>query len=83
MSSAASNTRRRRAALATQPEPPVRALGNAIEAGFRKATAQAVQQAHASNVPVAILTDDNKVAWLHPDGIVRRTRTRVRRITTS
>jgi len=57
----------------------VRALGKQVEAQFRQAAAQAVEQAHAANVPVAILTEDNQVAWLHPDGIVRPTRTPVRR----
>jgi hypothetical protein len=80
MSSAASHARRRRPAP-TKPaktaEPAVRAVGRKIEAQFRKAAAQAVQQAHAAKVPVAVLTVDNEVAWLHPDGIVRPTRTPV------
>jgi hypothetical protein len=78
---AASHARSRRAAPTkrTAPaEPTVRALGEHVEAQFREAAAQAVQQARTANVPVAVLTEDNQVAWLHPDGIVRPTRTPVR-----
>jgi hypothetical protein len=52
-------------------EPPARALGKAVEAGFAAAAAQAVDEAHRANVPVAIATDDGGVAWLYPDGTVR------------
>jgi hypothetical protein len=80
MSSAASHARRRRAAP-TKPakpaEPAVRGLGRKVEAAFRKAAGQAVAEAHAAKVPVAVMTVDNQVAWLHPDGIVRPTRTPV------
>jgi hypothetical protein len=83
MSSAASHARRRRAAP-TKPakpaEPAVRGLGRKVQAEFRKAAAQAAEQAHAAKVPVAVLTVDNQVAWLHPDGIVRPTRTPVHEI---
>jgi hypothetical protein len=58
--------------------PSVRELGKQVEAQFRKAAAQAVKQTHAAKVPVAVLTADNQVAWLHPDGVVRPTRTSVR-----
>jgi hypothetical protein len=68
-----SRTRSRRAA-ATADQSGVRALGKQVETRFRKAAAQAVKQAHASNVPVAVLTADNQVAWVHPDGVVRPTR---------
>ena len=45
-----------------QVEPPARALGKAVEAGFRDAAADAVDEAHRANVPVAITTDDGRVA---------------------
>ena len=71
-------TRRAAPTKRTAPaEPKVRALGRNVEAQFREAAAQAMQQAHAANVPVAVLTEDNEVAWLHPDGVVRPTRTPV------
>jgi imidazolonepropionase-like amidohydrolase len=52
-------------------DPPARALGKAVEAGFRDAAAQAVAEAHRAGVPVAIATDDGGVAWLYPNGTVR------------
>jgi hypothetical protein len=54
-----------------QVEPPARALGKAVEAGFCDAAAQAVGEAHRADVPVAVMTDDGAVAWLYPDGTVR------------
>jgi len=82
MARVATKTRTRRVVTAkqtAQAEPPARSLGKYVEARFRDGVAQAVEQAHAANVPIAVLTDDNEVAWLHPDGIVRRTRTPIRR----
>lgn len=71
---AAARARPRRAASlkrTVQVESPARALGKAVEAGFCDAAAQAVNEAHQANVPVAIMTDDGGVAWLYPDGTVR------------
>jgi len=52
-------------------EPPPRTLGKKVEARFRKAAAKAVADAHAANVPVAVMMDDGRVGWLYPDGTVR------------
>ena len=71
---AAARARPRRAASlkrTVQVESPARALGKAVEAGFRDAAAQAVDEAHRANVPVTVMTDDGGVAWLYPDGTVR------------
>lgn len=51
--------------------PAVRAIGKRIEAGFRDAAEAVRQAALEAGIPIAILTDDDQVAWLHPDGVVR------------
>ena len=82
MSSVATHARKRRASTgkrATVTKPSVRVLGERVAAQFRKTAAEVVQQAHAVDVPVAILTDDNQVAWLHPVVVVWPTRTPIRR----
>ena len=74
---AAPRTRASRPARTVRPkaaEPAARAVGRQIEAGFRDATTSAVDQSLAAGIAVAVLTDRRKVAWLHPDGVVRRTR---------
>jgi hypothetical protein len=71
---AAAGVRPRRAASAkrtAQADAPSRALGKKVEARFRKAAAKAVADAHAENVPVAVMMDDGRVGWLYPDGTVR------------
>jgi hypothetical protein len=45
-----------------------------LEGKFRQGVDQAIRSAHDANLPVAILGDDGRLAWLHPDGIVRPTR---------
>jgi hypothetical protein len=59
----------------TKPEavaaPPARAIGTRIEAGFQDAADTARREALAAGIPVAILTEHDRLAWLHPDGIVR------------
>jgi hypothetical protein len=70
-----SNVRSRRSARTERPksvgQPPARVIGKRIEARFRDAAKTAVRDALAAAVPVAVMTDDEQVAWLHPDGIVR------------
>jgi hypothetical protein len=58
----------------TKPEapPPGRAIGTRIEAGFQDAAEAARREALAAGIPVAILTEGDRLAWLHPDGVVRR-----------
>ncbi len=74
---AATKARPRRNAAPTHQASPARAVGKAVEKKFREAAAKAFEEAHRSKVAVAILSDDNEVAWLHPDGVVRPTRTPV------
>ena len=63
---------RRAAAKRTAPaDAPSRALGKKVEVRFRKAAVKAVADAHAKNVPVAVMMDDGQVGWLYPDGTVR------------
>jgi len=70
-----SNARSRRSARSERPksvvQPPARLIGKRIEAGFRDAAKAAVREALAAAVPIAVMTDDEQVAWLHPDGVVR------------
>jgi hypothetical protein len=70
-----SHVRSRRSARTDRPkpvvQPPARIIGKRVEAGFRDAAKAAVREALAAAVPVAVMTDDQHVAWLHPDGVVR------------
>ena len=70
-----SNVRSRRSAQTQRPksvvQPPARAIGKRVEAGFRDASQAAVREALAAGVPVAVMTDDGQVGWLHQDGVVR------------
>jgi hypothetical protein len=52
----------------------VRGVDRRIEAGFRNAAKAAVREALATGVSVAVMTDDDHVVWLHPDGVVRPAR---------
>jgi hypothetical protein len=45
-------------------------LAARIEAGFRQAANQAIQDAHAAELAVPVLGSDGRAAWLHPDGAV-------------
>jgi len=47
-----------------------------LEAYFRAAVTESVRQAHEAGVPVPVLGQEAAVAWLHPDGIVRSSRSR-------
>jgi len=47
-----------------------------LEAYFKAAVAESVRHAHAAGVPVPVLGQEAPVAWLHPDGIVRSSRSR-------
>jgi hypothetical protein len=53
-----------------RPETDIDTLGLRIEVGFRDAAGEAVHQALSQGVPVATLVD-GRVAWLHPDGVIR------------
>ena len=54
--------------------PAAEELAARIQAKFRQGVADAVQQAHNADLPVPVLGDDGRVAWLHPDGVVRAVR---------
>jgi hypothetical protein len=42
-----------------------------LREAFREAASDAIRRAHDAGIPVSVLGDDGKIAWLHPDGIVR------------
>lgn len=56
------------------PAPAIEDIAARLEAKFREGVSEAIQHAHAANLPVPVLGADNQVAWLHPDGSVRATR---------
>ncbi len=49
-------------------------VARAVLQGFERAAAAAIDQAHQANLPVAIADESGELVWLHPDGIVRRSR---------
>ncbi len=49
-------------------------LAERLQAAFRRATADAIHQAHQAHLPVPVLGQDGQIAWLHPDGVSRPTR---------
>ena len=45
-----------------------------LEAAFRTGASEAIRRAHEANISMPVIGEDGRVAWLHPDGIVRPVR---------
>ena len=53
---------------------PVEDFASHAEAAFRQGARQAVRRAHDAGIPVPVLGEDGRLAWLHPDGVTRPSR---------
>ena len=56
------------------PARPARDFASHVEAEFRQGAMRAVRRAHDAHIPVPVLGEDGRLAWLHPDGVTRPSR---------